>query len=262
MNENIKVSIITASYNYAEYISEAIESVINQTYPNWELIIVDDGSKDNSVEIIKSYCDKDNRIKLVQHKNGKNKGLKQTLLLGLKKASADWIAFLEADDYYAPNNLEEKISIINQRKDIFFIFNNYEIIGNKTFLDSPYYNISQKMLNTRNGNYSYKDVCCKYNPVATFSMVLLHKSVLKSIDFNTSIHPWLDYYLWLQVAKKHQFYYLNKKLTFWRKHQNSYINTLKTKNFLLWKLKLCILCPYYLKYMIKRTLFVISEFYY
>ena len=49
MNENIKVSIITASYNYAEYISETIESVINQTYPNWELIIVDDGSKDNSV---------------------------------------------------------------------------------------------------------------------------------------------------------------------------------------------------------------------
>jgi len=72
-----KFSIIMASYNYAGYISQGIESVINQTYQNFELIIVDDGSVDNSVEIIKSYCEKDNRIKLYCH--NKNRGLSKQI---------------------------------------------------------------------------------------------------------------------------------------------------------------------------------------
>ena len=59
----MKISIITTSYNYEEYIKETIESVISQTFQDWEMVIVDDGSKDNSVEVIKSYMEKDSRIK-------------------------------------------------------------------------------------------------------------------------------------------------------------------------------------------------------
>ena len=65
----MKISIITTSYNYEEYIKETIESVLAQSYTNWEMIIIDDGSKDNSVNIIKKYCQKDKRIKLYQHQN-------------------------------------------------------------------------------------------------------------------------------------------------------------------------------------------------
>jgi glycosyltransferase involved in cell wall biosynthesis len=67
-----KISVITVSYNYENYIKETIESVINQTFQDWEMIIVDDGSKNNSVEVIKSYCEKDNRIKFFQHEHGVN----------------------------------------------------------------------------------------------------------------------------------------------------------------------------------------------
>jgi len=101
----MKISILIASYNYAQYIEEAINSVINQSYQNWELIIVDDGSSDNSLEIIKSYCEKDSRIKLFQHENNQNNGLKETILLGLENVMGDWVAFLESDDVFMPDNL-------------------------------------------------------------------------------------------------------------------------------------------------------------
>ena len=196
MNENIKVSIITASYNYAEYISEAIESVINQTYPNWELIIVDDGSKDNSVEIIKSYCDKDNRIKLFQHKNGKNKGLKQTLLLGIKKASADWIAFLEADDLLENKYLEEKLKIINNNSNLQFIFNNFNLIGDSISEKGKYNVFFQKEMANKRKIYDYKEAFYTRNPVPTFSVVMIKKELLELLNFSSPIKTYLNRYLW------------------------------------------------------------------
>lgn len=125
------VSIITASYNYEDYIKDTIESVINQTYENWELIIVDDGSTDNSVEVIKSYCEQDNRIKLYQHENGLNRGLPETLKLGISKANGEWISFLESDDKYMPEYLEEKIKVIENNPETEFIYSDFESFEGK-----------------------------------------------------------------------------------------------------------------------------------
>ena len=97
------VSIIIASYNYENYIKETIQSVLNQTFEDWEMIIVDDGSKDNSIEVIKEYCSQDNRIKFFQHENGENKGLIETLKLGIEKASSNWLVFVESDDFIEEN---------------------------------------------------------------------------------------------------------------------------------------------------------------
>ena len=98
------ISIITASYNYANYIKECIDSVLSQDFTDWELIIVDDGSVDNSVEIIKSYTD--SRIRLIR--NEKNSGLKQTLLRGIQEAGGEYIAFLESDDIWRTDYLSKK----------------------------------------------------------------------------------------------------------------------------------------------------------
>ena len=81
------ISIITTSYNYSEYISETIKSVQAQTYSDWELIIVDDASTDNSVEIIRNFCQNDKRIKLICH--DKNKGLAKAIQTGLKYAKGE-----------------------------------------------------------------------------------------------------------------------------------------------------------------------------
>ena len=121
----MKISIVTASYNYEKYIKETIHSILNQTYKDWEMIIVDDCSTDNSVDIIKSY--NDDRIKLFV--NEKNLGLKETLKRGIKEASSEWIAFLESDDVLAPDYLEKKVEIIKKYPDINLIFNDCEFFG-------------------------------------------------------------------------------------------------------------------------------------
>ena len=94
----MKISVVTASYNYQDYIKEAVQSVLDQTYKDWELIIVDDCSTDNSVEVIKSF--KDERIKLFI--NEKNLGLKETVKRGIENATGEWVVFLESDDILTP----------------------------------------------------------------------------------------------------------------------------------------------------------------
>ena len=113
-----KISILMPSYNYASYIREAIESVIKQTYTNWELIIIDDASTDSSLGIIKEYLRKDPRIKLVI--NEKNLGLAKTLKKGISFAEGNWIAFLECDDIFQPTSLEKKIEAAQSGAELIF----------------------------------------------------------------------------------------------------------------------------------------------
>jgi len=108
------VSVIMPCYNGEKFISEAIESVINQTYQNWELIIVDDGSKDKSKEIIKQYCATDNRITYIQHK--KNKGIPFARNTGIKISNGEYIAFLDQDDLWLPEKLKEQVGIFKEDK--------------------------------------------------------------------------------------------------------------------------------------------------
>ena len=257
---NEKISIITASYNYAQYISECIESVIAQTYQNWELIIVDDGSTDNSVEIIQSYCKKDNRIKLYQHKNGQNKGLKDTILLGLKQANSEWIAFLESDDKFLPNYLEEKIKIIDQEPNVKLIFNNFETIGDVEFKSLPYYISFQKEMPNNIGFHNYLKEFYTKNPIPTFSVVMIKKSVLISLNFSSPIKPSLDRFLWSQVAIRFQFYYIDKKLTYWRKHKESYSTTFRNDYFLrfIFYLKTSLYIPDLLINKISKIFFILK----
>lgn len=224
----MKISIITASYNYENYIKEAIESVINQTYSDWELIIVDDGSSDNSVEIIKSYLQKDSRIKFFQHGNGQNKGLKETLLLGLKAASGDWIAFLESDDLLTPDNLFKKVEIVKNTPNANLIFNKVDFI-----LENGYdkklkgFKKTQKTLaKNKYPKNMFFDFYTK-NMILTFSCVMVKKSQLKPGFFQTPIPQLLDWWLWIHLAHKNDFYYINQPLTLWRRHETSYLGRKK-----------------------------------
>ena len=133
-----KISVITASYNYENYIKETIESVLSQTFQDWEMVIVDDGSKDNSVEVIKSYCQKDDRIKLFQHEGGINKGLVETIRLGVNKAQGEWLVFLESDDTITPDYMEEKLKVLQNYPEIKFIFNDLNLFGEESAVNEMY----------------------------------------------------------------------------------------------------------------------------
>jgi len=223
-----KVSIITASYNYAHLIENAINSVINQTYNNWELIIVDDGSEDNSTEIIRKYTKKYSNIKLYQHNGNVNKGLKETIILGLKYSKGEYIAFLESDDWLENNYLDEKIRVIEQNPDVKFIFNDVNPFSQDENFDLTWYTNYLKEQRTILRNEQMPCNCEKYfvkhNFIPTFSCVFVEKNLLLSCDFNTPSDPALDYWLFKQLASKTDFYYVNKKLTHWMMHKDSYIN--------------------------------------
>ena len=103
MNE--LVSIIMPSYNTASFISKTIESVLNQTYKNWELLIVDDCSTDDTDEIVSKYNDK----RIVYLKNEKNSGAAISRNRALRNAKGKWIAFLDSDDLWHPTKLEKQI---------------------------------------------------------------------------------------------------------------------------------------------------------
>ena len=130
MEENLKneplVSIITPLYNCEKYIEETILSVINQTYKNWEMIIVDDCSKDKGVEIVEKYQRLDSRIKL--YKNEINLGGAGTRNKCIEKAKGKYIAFLDSDDLWKKEKLEKQISFM-EKNNYLFSYTKYERIS-------------------------------------------------------------------------------------------------------------------------------------
>ena len=115
------VSIIMPSYNTAKFISETIDSVLMQTYTNWELIIVDDCSTDNTDEVVKSFLS-DDRIKYI--KNEKNSGAAFSRNRALREANGKWIAFLDSDDLWHPEKLEKQIRFMEKNR-CHFSYTNY-----------------------------------------------------------------------------------------------------------------------------------------
>lgn len=100
------ISVIIPSYNYESYMYEAIKSVLLQSLKDFELIIVDDGSTDDSMAVARSFAGQDQRITVLQHPDGKNHGLAATLQLGVAESKGEYIAFLEADDIWLSTCLE------------------------------------------------------------------------------------------------------------------------------------------------------------
>lgn len=257
--QDLKFTIITASYNYANYINETIKSVIAQTYQNWEMLIIDDGSKDNSIEVINSYCQKDERIKLLTHENNQNKGLIETIKLGIKETKTDWIVFLESDDTITPDYLQKKYEVIQKENSVEFIFNDVNLFGNEQRIRQydEHFKETRKILSKNKYPKSQLHCFRKRNIVATFSAVAAKKELFNDIDFKCPIKAIIDIYLWIQIARKTSLYYIDEKLTNWRMH-NSYItnhkpNPIDKANYKYKRAKL--LLPSYLGF-IKPILFI------
>ena len=122
------VSIITPCYNGAKYIKETIDSVLAQTYQQWEMIIVDDGSKDNSAEIINEYTKADNRIRLIQQENAGSAAARNN---GIRQAEGQYIALLDADDIWHKDFLEKQIAFM-KAEDTVCVFCSYNRINEQS----------------------------------------------------------------------------------------------------------------------------------
>lgn len=219
MNKNTFFSVIVASYNYESYIQETLLSLANQTYKNFEVIVVDDGSKDNSIKIIQDICAQYPNFKLYTHPHNQNKGLKDTILLGLAKAKGDFIAFCESDDYWSEDHLKEVNSAINKNPNVALVSNYLKIFPFNKNIDDYVQSCRQALLKPNKTYYTYLIVC---NIFCTFSALAIKKDVLLQCDFNSYVPAWLDYWLLKQILIKHKAVFIDKVLTYWRIHEDSY----------------------------------------
>lgn len=232
VESNPYISVIIPNYNYEKYIEQTVSSVIAQTYKNFQLIIIDDGSNDNSLNVIYNLANKDSRIKVLQHEDKKNHGLSATLQLGINAADGEYIAILEADDLWTKNCLELRVeTIIKGNSGV--VFNNI----NPLIMDGAnaewFYAYVPRIMEEHNkritGDNNYiefemREEFLIENKIPTFSCSMIKKIYLKKCCFNTPIQQWLDRWLWCQLAQMTTFMFIPNKLTNWRLHNDSYNN--------------------------------------
>lgn len=211
------VSVIMPAYNASNYIQESINSVIAQTYSNWELIIVDDGSTDGTSSIIANNSNQDNRIKSFYQENGKQGKARN---LGIANARGKYIAFLDADDFWAPEKLEIQLHEIKE-KNVDLVFSDSYIFSNSNIYDR-----SEKMntLNTTLKGFEAFKLFLEGNRIPTLT-VLVKKEKLHLVNGFTEkkeIPLAEDYHLWLKmIINGCVFYGSDKTLAFYRVHNES-----------------------------------------
>jgi len=118
-----RVSVVTIFFNAERFIEEAIESVLSQTFASWELLLVDDGSTDGSPAIARRYAAKyPERVTYLQQADGQNHGMSAARNVGLRQATAEYVAFLDSDDVWFPMKLERQVAILDAQKDAIMVF--------------------------------------------------------------------------------------------------------------------------------------------
>lgn len=209
MDKNIEFSIIIPLYNKAEYINKTVLSILNQTYTDFEIIIVDDGSTDNSLEIANSI--KDKRIKVFSKIN---EGVSATRNYGIEKANYQYIAFIDADDWWHPNFLTKIKELIETYPNAKMFATSFAEVSNQKEKATINYNLLPKGKQILN----YIDTFSKtyISPIWT-SAVVIERSTLQSIRFNCKISTGEDLLLWIQIASRYQIAYNNEILSFYNR---------------------------------------------
>lgn len=180
-----KVSVVIPMHNSAKHIKKGVESVINQTYKNLEIIIIDDASRDNSLEIIKNI--KDNRIQIVELKE--NVGAANSRNKGIEMATGDYICFLDSDDYWKLDKLEKQVEFM-EKNNYIFIYGGYDYLKNGKRRKA-------KIPESLNYNQLLK------NHAIFTSTVMLNMEYLKKEDvFMPDIKRGQDYGAWWNILKK------------------------------------------------------------
>ena len=202
---NDLVSIVMPSYNTERFIKHTIESVLAQSYPNWELIIVDDCSTDNTDAVVTPYLI-DERIRYI--KNEINSGAAVSRNRALKEAKGRWIAFLDSDDLWEPQKLEKQLNFMREHG-YAFSYTDYMIQLNGVWL--PYVYTGPREINRRK-MYDY----CYFSTIT----VMYDRDVIGLIQIE-NLRKNNDYAMWLQAIEKSNCYRFPECLSYYIKHEGS-----------------------------------------
>lgn len=236
---NDLVSIITPSYNTARFIGETIECVLNQTYANWELLIVDDCSSDDTDAVVARYLDE----RIHYFKNEQNSGAAISRNRALKEATGKWIAFLDSDDLWEPQKLEKQIGFM-EANDIHFSYTNYIETDELKTKKGPLWTGPKKI---------NRFLMCTVNYMGCLT-VMYDREYIGLIQV-ADIKKRNDYAIWVKVVKKSPAYLLPETLATYRvRTSGSIMNRTKGPldrmkfNYYMWhdSERLGKLCAYFL----------------
>lgn len=222
-----KVSIIVPNYNHAPFLHQRIDSIFNQTFQDFEVIILDDCSTDSSVEILSEYSRNPKVSNLILNKtNSGNTFLQWEMGLKLAKGELIWIA--ESDDWAENTFLEECINYYEIYKDqnIGIINCNSNVIVENEVKSNTKdwtraYNEILKFKSLLDGKTICKDYLIEHNIIPNASAVLIKKSAIKTINFNSDFIMCGDWYIWFEILLEHNFLFIDKTLNNFRKHSSN-----------------------------------------
>ena len=215
MMERPTVSILTPTFNHERFIAECIESVLSQTYENWEMIIVDDGSNDDTPEIVKRYNDP--RIISIRKKNRGIDCLGENYNHALRMAKGKYLLILEGDDFLPRNRIERQLPSFED-EGVVLSHGRYSYAYNKRMVTYPA-PFKKDVLNNDPLGSAFKLFLQGFNPIGTQS-VMIRKSALFEIGgfAQPRYLPLVDYPTWMKLALKGRFSFIPEVLGYWRRH--------------------------------------------
>lgn len=191
------ISIVMSVYNAEKYLSQAVDSVLNQSFSDFEFIIIEDCSSDNSLQILKEYEKKDSRIKLIQKPENKGmQGFIENLNIGLKEAKGRYIARMDADDISHPNRLEKQVSFLDKNPDIFMVGSSVNLIDEQ--------NQFIKKLEAKEFDNDIKRQMMK--KVSMYHPVIMFRNE-KNIKYREKIYYCEDYDFYLRLIQQNKKFY-------------------------------------------------------
>lgn len=215
-----KVTIVMAVYNGSNYIVQSIRSVINQNYRKWELIIVNDNSTDNTLEIINKF--KSTKIKVINLK--KKSGPYKALSIGFNKARGKYIAILDSDDIAHPDRIRSQVKVLDIEENIALVSSWYQKIDSNN-------KIIKKVKIPLEKNFFLENFPC--NNLLCNSSVMFKKNILKKINYyNKNFIYSNDYNFFLKVFTKYKIKIINKFYTSYRIHNNQMSQEKKLKRMI------------------------------
>ncbi len=216
------VSIIVVSYNHSQFLLECLDSIKNQTYTNWELIVADDASPDDSVEVIKKWLS-ENNITAKTNFHTKNTGLAKTLNECVELCNGKYVKMLAADDFLHPLCFQKSVEKLEK------LGNKYGMIFTDIFTVN---NLSERISDYADydslGDIDpliFRRELIKGNRIAALSVTMTAEALRATGNYENSFLA-EDYYRWLKISKKYLIVYIPEKLAFYRLH-NENISTLK-----------------------------------
>lgn len=219
---NQLVSIIMPSYNTADYLRDSIQSVIDQTYKNWELLIIDDCSSDGTDIVVNSFHDK----RIHYFKNNRNSGAAVSRNRALREANGKWIAFLDSDDLWFPEKLEKQITFMESNH-IYFSYTMYEEMNSEGVSNGNI--VSGPKHITKIGMFNY---CWPGCLTVMYDREYVGDVQIADIKKNN------DYAMWLIISRKTDCYLLGEVLAKYRRGRDGSISTHAVKTMIMWHYKL------------------------